>query len=63
MSDHIAIIEEQGVMEIHIDRPDKKNALTGAMYRTMTAALADASMRADIGAVLIEPGASTRAAH
>lgn len=53
MSDHIAIIEEQGVMEIHIDRPDKKNALTGAMYRTMTAALADASMRADIGAVLI----------
>jgi enoyl-CoA hydratase/carnithine racemase len=53
VSDHIAIIEEQGVMEIHIDRPDKKNALTGAMYRTMTAALADASMRADIGAVLI----------
>ncbi|MCI4588858.1 enoyl-CoA hydratase-related protein [Sphingobium sp. BYY-5] len=53
MSEHIAIIEDKGVIEIHIDRPDKKNALTAAMYRTMTAALADASARAEIGAVLI----------
>lgn len=52
MSEPIAIIVEQGVMEIHIDRPDKKNALTAPMYRTMTAALADASARADIGALL-----------
>ncbi|WP_422634031.1 enoyl-CoA hydratase-related protein [Sphingobium sp.] len=42
----------RGVLEIRIDRPDKKNALTGAMYRVMTAALADASARADIGVVL-----------
>lgn len=57
MSDGIAIIEEQvdggAVIEIHIDRPDKKNALTAAMYRTMTAALADASGRADVGGALI----------
>ena len=52
MSEHIAVIEQAGVLEIHIDRPDKKNALTAAMYRAMTAALTDASARADIGAVL-----------
>ena len=53
MSEHIAIAEHQGVVEIMIDRADKKNALTAPMYRAMTAALADASARADIGAVLI----------
>lgn len=53
MSDGIELIEQGGVLEIHIDRPDKKNALTAAMYHAMTAALADASARADIGAVLI----------
>jgi enoyl-CoA hydratase/carnithine racemase len=53
VSEGIAIIDKAGVIEIHIDRPDKKNALTGAMYRAMTAALADASARDDIGVVLI----------
>jgi enoyl-CoA hydratase/carnithine racemase len=52
MSEGIERIERDGVVEIHIDRPDKKNALTAAMYRAMTAALADASDRAEIGAVL-----------
>ncbi|WP_176596234.1 MULTISPECIES: enoyl-CoA hydratase-related protein [Sphingobium] len=52
MSEGIAIVENQGVIEIHIDRPDKKNALTAAMYRAMTAALADASAREEIGVVL-----------
>lgn len=52
MSEHIAIVEDQGVIEIHINRADKKNALTGPMYRAMIAALADASARAEIGAVL-----------
>lgn len=52
MSEGIERIERDGVVEIHIDRPDKKNALTAAMYRAMTAALADASERAEIGAVL-----------
>lgn len=53
MSEHIAIVEAAGVIEIQIDRPDKKNALTGPMYRAMIAALADASARPDIGAVLV----------
>ncbi|SEI77559.1 Enoyl-CoA hydratase/carnithine racemase [Sphingobium sp. AP50] len=52
MSDGIRIMEIDGVIEIQFDRPDKKNALTGPMYRAMTAALADASARPDIGAVL-----------
>lgn len=52
MSDGIERIERDGVLEIHIDRPDKKNALTAIMYRAMAAALAEASARKDIGAVL-----------
>ncbi|BAV66020.1 enoyl-CoA hydratase [Sphingobium cloacae] len=53
MSEGINLAESEGVIEIHIDRPDKKNALTAAMYHAMTAALADASRRSDVGAVLI----------
>lgn len=52
MSDGIECCERGGVMEIMIDRPEKKNALTADMYRQMTAALADCSARADIGALL-----------
>ncbi|WP_340265969.1 enoyl-CoA hydratase-related protein [Sphingobium mellinum] len=53
MNEGIERIERDGVMEIHIDRPDKKNALTAGMYRAMTAALAQAGARADIGVVLV----------
>lgn len=59
MNEGIARIERYGVMEIRIDRPDKKNALTAAMYRAMTAALADASARPDIGAVLFTASGDT----
>lgn len=52
MSEGVILIEDEGVVEIHIDRPEKKNALTAAMYRTMTAALADAAARPDVAAVL-----------
>ena len=48
----IECVERDGILEIHIDRPEKKNALTADMYRAMTAALADASARDDIGVVL-----------
>jgi enoyl-CoA hydratase/carnithine racemase len=53
MTEAIVIVDQDGVIELHIDRPDKKNALTGAMYRAMTAALAEASRRPDVAAVLI----------
>lgn len=49
----IETIESGGIIELHLDRADKKNALTAAMYRTMTAALGEATERADIDAVLI----------
>ena len=32
-----------GILELRIARPDKKNALTNAMYGAMTAGLAEAS--------------------
>lgn len=53
MDEGIMVIEQGRVIEIHIDRPHKKNALTGAMYRAMMNALADASARPDIAAVLL----------
>jgi enoyl-CoA hydratase/carnithine racemase len=52
MTDSIIVTEEGGVLDIRINRPDKKNALTSAMYRAMTAALADAAARPAIGVVL-----------
>lgn len=52
MSEDVGISVTEGVMEIHLNRPDKKNALTAAMYRTMIEALADASSRADIAVIL-----------
>lgn len=53
MTDHIVVQDQDGVIEIHIDRPDKKNALTAAMYRRMIAVLADAAARPDVAVVLI----------
>ena len=53
MSGGVEVIESGGVIELHLDRADKKNALTATMYRTLIAALADASGRADIAVVLI----------
>lgn len=50
MSDHILVESQSRVLTIRINRPEKKNALTQAMYSAMTAALrqgeADSSVRA-----------------
>lgn len=43
MSEHVVISHADGVMEIRLNRPEKKNALTRAMYDAM----ADAFERAD----------------
>jgi len=53
VSDGILVTECEGVLEIIIDRPDQKNALTTAMYNQITSALRDAETRGEIGAVLI----------
>jgi enoyl-CoA hydratase/carnithine racemase len=42
MSDHITLSRNKGVLEILLSRPEKKNALTNAMYRTITEAMREA---------------------
>lgn len=53
MTEHLQQTEANGVIELRLARPDKKNALTQAMYAGMTATLEEASRRDDISAVLI----------
>lgn len=43
MSEHVKITDTGGVMEILLDRPDKKNAITNAMYDAITDALSVAA--------------------
>ena len=42
-----------GILRIEIDRPQKKNAITAAMYGTMAEALAQAERDADVKVVLL----------
>ncbi|SDR62266.1 Enoyl-CoA hydratase/carnithine racemase [Rhizobiales bacterium GAS113] len=49
----VTISREDGVAIISITRPDKKNALTGAMYDAMTAVMSLSANEAAIGAVVI----------
>ncbi|RCW78194.1 crotonase/enoyl-CoA hydratase family protein [Phyllobacterium bourgognense] len=50
MSDHIQIERHGAVQIIRMNRPDKKNALTRAMYTTMTKAIVEGDADASIGA-------------
>ena len=52
MTGHIAVGAEDGVLEIRFNRPDKKNAITGAMYSALADALAVADADPAIRAVL-----------
>ena len=52
MSEVLAI-RTGGVLELALNRPAKKNALTGAMYRTLIAGLVEAESDEAIGAVLL----------
>ena len=53
MTDLVKISVDNGVMEIVWNRPDKKNALSNAMYRAATAALARAVEDKSIRVVLL----------
>ncbi|WP_298953624.1 enoyl-CoA hydratase-related protein [uncultured Methylobacterium sp.] len=63
MTEHVRITEEAGgVRLVRLDRPEKKNALTGAMYDAMREALEEADRDGSgIGAVVFAglPGAFT----
>lgn len=52
MSEHILVAEDEGVLEIRFARPDKKNALSGAMYRVASEALENAQTNDAIRVVL-----------
>jgi enoyl-CoA hydratase/carnithine racemase len=49
----VLVERDGGVLVATLNRPEKKNALTGAMYRTLREALATASADAGIGAVMV----------
>lgn len=53
MSEHVLSTLEAGILTIRINRPDKKNALTLAMYGQMAKALQQANTDAAIGVVII----------
>ena len=50
---HILIDSQAGILRIQMNRPDKKNALTRAMYRTMADALIQADEDDSVRVVLI----------
>lgn len=52
MTHFVKTRRDGAVLVVTLDRPDKKNALTGAMYDAMTVALNVADDEADIGSVL-----------
>jgi enoyl-CoA hydratase/carnithine racemase len=52
MGDHIELTREGGILEIRLNRPEKKNAITVAMYAAMADALAEAERDPAIRVVL-----------
>jgi enoyl-CoA hydratase/carnithine racemase len=54
MSDHILIDKAGGVLTLTLNRPEKKNALTAAMYATLGGAIADAEQAADVRCVVLQ---------
>lgn len=61
MVEDVVVAREAGVLTLTLNRAEKKNALTGAMYETITAEMAKANADASIGAILIlgQPGIFT----
>ena len=52
MTDHIAVTIEGGIAEIRFDRPDKKNAITAAMYASLRDALLGCAVEDSVRVVL-----------
>ena len=61
MTEHVIVTDDGGIRTIRINRPEKKNALTIAMYEAMIAALDSANISDAVRCVLIAgvPGAFT----
>ena len=56
MSEHVTVKDAGPVRTVRMDRPDKKNALTAAMYETMADALENAGGHPEIRCVVIAGG-------
>jgi enoyl-CoA hydratase/carnithine racemase len=54
MTDHIRVLIDQGVMRITFARPEKKNAITNAMYGALADALSQAERDVSVRAVLFD---------
>ncbi|MGU9826578.1 enoyl-CoA hydratase-related protein [Pseudomonas sp. LF242] len=54
MTDAILLQRERGLLTLQLNRPDKKNALTRAMYTQLARALEQADADPDLRAVLIQ---------
>ena len=64
MSEHVVATREAGdVMLVRLMRPEKKNALTGAMYEALTAALSEADESGAGALVLTGSGGSFTAGN
>ncbi|WP_252270943.1 enoyl-CoA hydratase [Pseudomonas subflava] len=57
MSEHILVEREDGLLTLRLNRPDKLNALTRAMYSQMAEVLDAANVDRSVRAVLITGGA------
>lgn len=53
MTDHIVTTLKDGILQIRINRPDKKNALTQDMYSAMAVALSQADENAEVKVITL----------
>ena len=53
MSDHIKITKADGILTLIIDRPEKKNALSDAMYKALADALDAAETDAEVRVIFL----------
>ncbi len=58
MSGDVEVSRDDRILRVTLNRPAKKNALTGAMYRTLVGALAEAEADAAIRVVLFSGGSA-----
>jgi enoyl-CoA hydratase/carnithine racemase len=56
MSDHVIVTDDGPVRILRLNRPEKKNALTDAMYDTLSGAIEDAAASTAIRCVVIAGG-------
>src|SRR5262245_43513014 len=59
MSEDVLVTRQDGVIEIRLNRPSKKNALTDAMYGAIADAITAAERDATVGAILISAEGDT----